>query len=166
MCWFSLVMVPPHGVEPRTYWLQINCSCRLLRWPAILIHHSRVKVNNLGTLLAQHGGEYGYNFLEMNMTLINKIKESLNLKFFSPYKRKYYTLLVKTIRSFWYYHTLNILKIYIIVSIFFIISDELGGKTSFFEWCPDVLFRRPIKSILQFVNLFILAEIIDGNPST
>ncbi|MHA2182506.1 MAG: hypothetical protein ACXAAH_13885 [Promethearchaeota archaeon] len=34
------------------------------------------------------------------MTLINKIKESLNLKFFSPYKRKYYTLLVKTLR-FW-----------------------------------------------------------------
>jgi len=34
------------------------------------------------------------------MTLINKIKESLNLKFFSPYKRKYYALLVKTLR-FW-----------------------------------------------------------------
>jgi len=34
------VMVPPHGVEPRTYWLQINCSCRLLRWQRYVISHN------------------------------------------------------------------------------------------------------------------------------
>jgi len=43
------MMVPPHGLEPRTYLLQINCSCSSARWNTILIQHHRVKVINLGT---------------------------------------------------------------------------------------------------------------------